>query len=225
MDLDYRTVYSQRKTIGLTVERDRSIVVRAPVGTSDEAIRQAVESKKLWLYEKTNHSQKYAPQPARKEFVTGETLMYLGRYYRLQVTDDEEPSVRFQNRFYISRHHQAVASQLMRQWYMARAEEKLTPRIRRFAAAMGVAYERIMISDMRVRWASCTPKSNLNFNWRIVKAPDFVIDYLIVHELAHLLESNHTAQFWNTVAVQVPRYALAKAWLRENGAALEEDLG
>ncbi len=107
----------------------------------------------------------------------------------------------------------------------ARAEEKLTPRIRRFAAAMGVAYERIMISDMRVRWASCTPKSNLNFNWRIVKAPDFVIDYLIVHELAHLLESNHTAQFWNTVAVQVPRYALAKAWLRENGAALEEDLG
>ncbi len=84
MDLDYRVVYSKRKTIGLTVERDRSIVVRAPIGASDEAIRQAVEAKKLWLYEKVNHSQKYPPQPVRKEFVTGETLMYLGRYYRLE---------------------------------------------------------------------------------------------------------------------------------------------
>lgn len=225
MDLDYRIVYSQRKTIGLTVERDRSIVVRAPVDASDEAIRQAVEAKKLWLYKKINHSQKYPPKPVRKEFVTGETLMYLGRYYRLEVTDDDHPGVRFQNRFYISRRQQAVAGRMLCAWYMARAEEKLTPRIRHFAAAMGVAYERIMISDLRVRWASCTPKNNLNFNWRIVKAPVFVIDYLIVHELAHLLEPNHTALFWNTVAVQLPRYALAKEWLREHGATLEEDLG
>jgi len=90
---------------------------------------------------------------------------------------------------------------------------------------MGVAYERIMISDLRMRWASCTPKNNLNFNWRIVKAPVFVIDYLIVHELAHLLEPNHTEGFWNIIAVQVPHYILAKDWLREYGATLEEDMG
>lgn len=224
MELDYRIIYSSRRTIGLTVERDRSIVVRAPIGASDEAIRRAVEAKKLWLYEKINHSQKYPPKPARKEFVTGETLMYLGRYYRLQVTDDDHPGVRFQNRFYISRRQQAVAGRLLRDWYIARGQEKLTPRIGRFAAAMGVAYDRIMISDLKVRWASCTPKNNLNFNWRIVKAPAFVIDYLIVHELAHLLEPNHTERFWTIVAVQIPRYAAAKDWLREQGAALEEDL-
>ncbi len=90
---------------------------------------------------------------------------------------------------------------------------------------MGVAYDRIMISDLKVRWASCTPKNNLNFNWRIVKAPAFVIDYLIVHELAHLLEPNHTDRFWTIVAVQIPHFATAKDWLREHGAALEEDLG
>lgn len=224
MDIDYSVIYSRRKTIGLTVERDRSIVVRAPIGASDEAIRQAVEAKKLWLYEKVNHSQKYPPQPVRKEFVTGETLMYLGRYYRLEVTDEDASGVRFHNRFYIARQQQAMAGRLLREWYTARAEEKLTPKIRHFAAAMGVAYERIMISDLRVRWASCTPKNNLNFNWRIVKAPVFVIDYLIVHELAHLIESNHTAQFWNIIAVQVPRYTVAREWLREHGASLEEDL-
>ena len=224
MDIAYRVIYSKRKTIGLTVERDRSVVVRAPMGASDEAIRQAVEAKKLWLYEKVNHSQKYPPQPVRKEFVTGETLMYLGRFYRLEVTDDDYPGVRFHGRFYISRRQQAAAGRLLREWYIARAEEKLTPRIHYFAAAMGVAYRRIMVSDLRVRWASCTPKNNLNFNWRIVKAPAFVIDYLIVHELAHLLEPNHTERFWNIVAVQVPRYTVAKAWLLENGARLEEDL-
>ena len=224
MELDYRIIYSNRKTIALMVERDRSIVVRAPIGASEEAIRQAVEAKKLWLYEKVNHAQKYPPRPVRKEFVTGETLMYLGRYYRLEITDDDEPGVRFQNRFYISRQHHADAGRLMREWYMARAQEKLTPKIRHYALAMGVAYDRIMISDLRVRWASCTPKNNLNFNWRIVKAPMFVVDYLIVHELAHLLEANHSPLFWNVVAVQVPRYGAAKDWLRENGALLEEDL-
>lgn len=224
MEIDYQIVYSKRKTIGLTVERDRSIVVRAPIGASEEAIRQAVEAKKLWLYEKVNHSQKYPPRPSRKEFVTGETLLYLGRHYRLEVTDDDLPGVRFHNRFYISRQHKAVAGQLLRAWYIARGQEKLTPRIHHFAVALGVAYDRIMISDLKVRWASCTPKNNLNFNWRIVKAPPFVIDYLVVHELAHLLEPNHTERFWTIVAVQIPRHQVAKEWLRIHGAMLEEEL-
>lgn len=225
MELDYRIVYSSRKTIGLTVERDRSVVVRAPNGTSEEAIRQAVETRRLWLYEKLNSHQKYPPRPVRKEFITGETLPYLGRHYRLEVTDDDVPGVRFHGRFYISRRHKTEADRLLRDWYMARAQEKLAPKIAEYAAALGVIYDRIMISDLKVRWASCTPKNNLNFNWRIVKAPLFVIDYLIVHELVHLLEPNHTARFWNILAVQVPRYAFAKDWLREHGAMLEEDMG
>lgn len=222
MQLDYEIVYANRKTISITVERDRSVVVRAPVGVSEEKIEAVVASKRLWLYEKINHAQKYPP-PVRKEFVTGETIMYLGRYYRLQIIEDEQPGVRFQNRFYISRHHQAQADQLLRDWYMARAREKLTPKIRTFAEALGVTYNQTLISDLKYRWASCTPKNNLNFNWRIIKAPLFVVDYLIVHELAHLLESNHTPAFWNVVAVQVPHYERAKDWLREHGNVLEED--
>ncbi len=223
MQLDYQIIYSNRKTVTITVERDRSVVVRAPAGISDEQIQEVVESKKLWLYEKINHEQKYPPQPVRKEFVTGETLMYLGRYYRLEITNDDEPGVRFQNRFYIARRHQVQAAQLLQGWYVGRAREKLPPRVGYFARSLGVAYQQIFISNMKYRWASCTPKNNLNFSWRIMKAPIFVIDYLIVHELAHLLEPNHTPHFWNIVAVQSPRYQQAKAWLRENGALLEED--
>lgn len=223
MQLDYQIVYSNRKTIAIMVERDRSVVVRAPRGTSEEKIQSIIESRKLWLYEKINHAQKYPPQPTRKEFVTGETIMYLGRYYRLEITKDDHPGVRFQNRVYISRQYQAQAAKLLQDWYMARAREKLTPKIRYFAEALGVTYNQILISDLKYRWASCTPKNNLNFNWRIIKAPMFVVDYLIVHELAHLLEPNHTPSFWNIVAVQVPRYELAKEWLRKHGSTLEED--
>ena len=76
---------------------------------------------------------------------------------------------------------------------------------------------------MKYRWASCTPKGNVYFNWRIIKAPIFVIEYLIVHELAHLRVSDHSPEFWNIVSIQVPSYDDAKNWLRENGNILEVD--
>ena len=224
MEFNYQIIYSNRKTITMLVERDRSIIVHAPIGISEETIRQAVEAKKLWLYQKINHAQKYPPKPVRKEFVTGETLLYLGRHYRLELTDDDEAGVRFQNRFYIARRRQSEAGALLQAWYMARAEEKLLPRVKHFADTMGVVYNRLLVSDLKYRWASCTPKNNLNFNWRIIKAPIFVVDYLIVHELAHLLEPNHTAHFWTIVAVQLPHYQVARDWLRDNGAMLEEEL-
>lgn len=223
MELTYTIIYSQRKTLGLSVERDRSVVVRAPHGTGEDVIKRAVEAKRLWIYTKVNHAQKYPVQARRKEFVSGEALLYLGRNYRLEITDEAVDGVQFHSGFRMARDDCSRAGQLLKAWYIERAHAKLPPRIAQFASALGVAYERVLVSEMRARWASCTPKNNLNFNWRIMRAPIPVIDYLIVHELAHLLEPNHTPRFWNIVAIQVPRYEAAKTWLRENGSALEED--
>jgi len=220
---DYQIVYSNRKTLSIIVERDRSILVRAPRHMSAEEIQQLVDEKKLWLLEKINHPQKYPPEPVKKEFVTGETILYLGRNYRLELTDEDSDAIRFESYFYISRHQKARAGELFRAWYMQRAHEKLLPRIRHFAQSLGVTYNRLLISDLKYRWASCTPKNNLNFNWRILKAPMFVVDYLIVHELAHLIEPSHSSAFWNVVAVQIPGYERPKTWLREFGYRLEED--
>ena len=220
---DYQVVYSDRKTLSIIVERDRSILVRAPRHMSAEEVRQRVDEKRLWLYEKINHPQKYPPEPLKKEFVTGETILYLGRNYRLELTDNESDEIRFSGCFTISRHQKARAGELFRAWYTERAHEKLLPRIRHFAETLGVAYNQLLISDLKYRWASCTPKNNLNFNWRILKAPMFVVDYLIVHELAHLIEPSHSAEFWNIVAVQIPGYERPKEWLREWGYRLEED--
>lgn len=223
MKLDYRIVYSRRRTLSMTVERDTSVVVHAPEGTPKKKIQHAVETRKLWLFQKTNHKQKYPPVRQRKEFVSGETIAYLGRNYRLEVTKQPIAGVQFHSCFLISRDNQQHAAQLFRQWYVERAKERISTRAKYFAGAMDVAFNHVLISDLKARWGSCTPRSNLNFSWRIMKSPSFVIDYLIVHELAHLIETNHTPRFWNIVSVQVPQWEQAKTWLRVHGYLLEAD--
>ncbi len=78
-----------------------------------------------------------------------------------------------------------------------KALEKILPREEKHAANLRVRYNKVSSSELKYRWGSCTPKENINFNWKLIKAPMFVIDYVVVHELAHFLESNHTPRFWN----------------------------
>ena len=221
MEFEYEVVYSKRKTISLIVERDRSIVVRAPIGTTNFEIEKIIENKKLWLFEKLRDPHKYPKPPIKKELVNGESLLYKGRIYRLEINQEFFTGVRFHSKFIISQQHKDEAVNLIKNWYLDRAKEELPPRIKEFADNLGVDYKKILISDLMYSWASCTPKKNLNFNWRIIKAPLDVIDYLIVHELAHLIEPNHSPEFWNIVAVQIPNYRNAKEWLKKNGYQLE----
>ena len=112
----------------------------------------------------------------------------------------------------------------MRDWYLARARKLLPPRVARHARQLGANFRQAKIVDSRYRWGSCTVNDNVNLNWRLIKAPMFVIDYVIVHELAHLIEANHTPRFWNIVRTQVPTAEKAKSWLREHGQLLEQDI-
>ena len=224
MELNYRTIFAKRKTLTITVERDRSIVVTAPEGTAPEKIHQLVESRKLWLYEKTRHVQKYdpLPHPPGKELVTGESLPYLGRLYRIELVEGDG-EIRFEQKFIVPRAH-AGQSPAFRAWFIAQAEEKILPRVASHARNLGVAYKEAKIGQGKYRWGSCTPQDNVILNWRLIKAPMFVIDYVVVHELAHLIEQNHTPRFWNIVRSQAPGMDKAKAWLQKNGALLEQEL-
>ena len=110
----------------------------------------------------------------------------------------------------------------MREWYIQQAEAKIIARVKHHARKLGVAYSKVKIVDNLYRWGSCTVNNNVNFNRRLIKAPMFVIDYAIVHELAHLIEANHTPRFWNIIRAQAPTMEKAKAWLKENGQLLEQ---
>jgi len=217
---------ARRKTLTITVERDRSIIVHAPSNASDEAIQRVVESRRQWIFEKLHHGKKYQdlPHPPGKELVSGESALYLGRSYRIEVVEDSSGEIEFANRFLIPSSHAVRRKGAMREWYHARANEKILPRVARHALELGVEFKRAKIVDNRYRWGSCTANNIVTFNWRLIKAPAFVIDYVIFHELAHLIEANHTPRFWNVVRAHVPKMEKARAWLVENGQVLEEEI-
>ncbi|MBL7823687.1 MAG: M48 family metallopeptidase [Saprospiraceae bacterium] len=221
MQIEYSIQYSNRKTLSIIVERDRSVIVRAPLNTSKEVIEKEISKRKFLLFKKINHPQKYETPKSRKEFVSGESLLYLGKNHKLEVVQESIDGIQFDSKFYISQANQTNADQLFKSWYFKQAEEKIIPKAKFHAKNLGVNFKAIKILDLKYRWGSCTPKDNINFNWRLIKAPIYVIDYIIVHELTHLLESNHTPEFWNIVSVQLPHYTKAKDWLKDNGHLLE----
>lgn len=227
MDLAYTIKRSvKRRKLTITVERDRSVVVHAPAGMSEDKIRDVVESKRQWIYVKKGHPQKYhaLPHPPGKEMVSGESTLYLGRQYRIEVVKSGVSEVRFAQRFFIPAIQGEKRVEALREWFIGKAKEKIVPRVRIHARALGVDISAIKIVDNRFRWGSCTLNDNVNLNWRLIKAPMFVIDYVIVHELAHLIEANHTPRFWNVVRAQAPTMEKAKVWLKENGQLLEQEI-
>ena len=223
MKLDYQIKYSNRKTLNISVERDRSIIVRAPHHLTPEKIEEIVQSKRQWIKEKLNHAQKYPLVLESKEFVSGETLMYLGRNYQLLIIDEEIEGIEFDQRFKISKSNQSKANELFKKWYLKQALKKIEPLAKKYAKSLGVEYNEFKTSEMKYRWGSCTPANNIIFNWRIIKAPMYVLEYLVAHELVHLIENNHTPRFWNILSIQVPNYEKAKNWLKKNGQLLEVD--
>lgn len=225
--IDYQVVYSKRrKTLGIQVERDATVVVHAPEGTDPERIRAAVNAKRLWLYEKTRHSCKdqEPPHPPGTELVSGESLLYLGYYYPIEIVDETGYAIRFEGRFIIPRARAASRDSVFREWLKARAHETILPRVRQRADSLGVVCGELRITKDRYRWGSYTPDGDLSFNWRLIKAPLFVIDYVIAHELAHLIEPNHSSRFWAIVRTQIVGLDKARDWLKRHGALLEQDL-
>jgi hypothetical protein len=227
MELSYVVQRSvKRKTLTITVERDRSVVVHAPSDASDETILRVVESRRQWIFEKLHHDRKYQelPHPPGKELVNGESALYLGRSYRIEVIANGAGEIQLTQKFLIPAALVSRGKMAMREWYLARAHEIILPRVSRHATVLGVEFKQASIVDSRYRWGSCTVGSNVTFNWRLIKAPMFVIDYIIIHELAHLLEANHTPKFWNIVRTHVPKMEKARAWLSDNGQVLEEEI-
>jgi predicted metal-dependent hydrolase len=223
MTFEYQIKYSNRKTLNISVDRDRSIIVRAPHYLTAEKIDKVVQSKRQWINEKLNHTQKYPLIAENKEFVSGETLMYLGKNYQLLIVDEEIEGIDFDQRFKISKSNQPKANELFKKWYLSQALKKIEPLATKYAKSLGVVYNQFKTSEMKYRWGSCTPANNIIFNWRIIKAPMYVLEYLVAHELVHLIEDNHTPRFWNILSIQVPNYEKAKNWLKKNGQLLEVD--
>jgi predicted metal-dependent hydrolase len=167
-ELEYQIVGSpKRKKLTIMVERDRTIIVHAPQGISEEEVRRVVDAKRQWILAKLRHPQKYQDRlhPPGKEVVNGESAPYLGKDYRIEVTETASGEIEFSHIFLVPAAHQAKRREVLRDWYIARAREKILARVEHHARELGVRFTAAKIVDNRYRWGSCTVNDNVNFNW------------------------------------------------------------
>src|SRR5581483_9906157 len=187
-------------TLTLQITPDARLVVRAPQRASLAWIYEVVNEKLAWVREKQAEIRAArAARPARR-FSDGETFPYLGGELPLMVIPGSNAPLSFTPLWFSigALTHESVKLQF-ENWYRIRANELITERANRLAEQTGLCFSGLRISGARTRWGSCSAKGSLNFTWRLIMAPLWVIDYVIAHELAHLTEHNHSRRFWKRV--------------------------
>jgi predicted metal-dependent hydrolase len=213
-------IRTKRKSIALIVEPDGRLVVRAPMRISDANIKHLVKQKERWIREKQKQVKDKSTQSQPKVYMDGEEFLYLGKSYQLKIVADLNPALVLSRKFYLSRHALSKAESVFTEWYREQARAVITKRAKLYAARHGFEYRKIRITSARTRWGSCSSMGNLNFTWRLVMAPPDVIDYVVVHELAHLRVNNHSKEYWKQVEGIMPDYKQRLKWLKENGRKL-----
>lgn len=211
-----KIIRTSRKTVALYIQKDGSLVVRAPFHIRNEEINQFVYKKRFWINQKRRLINERNRLRAQKEFVNGEGFLYLGEMYKLRIVNNDAPPLVFNGEFLFSKRYLTNAREVFIQWYKERAKEKVTERVDLYTFRAEEKYNKINITNSQHRWGSCGSKGNLNFSWRLVMAPLKVIDYVVVHEITHLTEKNHAKKFWRKVKILSPDYELNRKWLKEN---------
>jgi predicted metal-dependent hydrolase len=184
-------------------------------------IEKVVFKKRFWIKEKQEFVRERCKKIAPKEFVNGEGFLYLGEMYKLEFVEVSDTPITFNNGFEILSNYLDAAKEILFAWYKEQAYQKISERAGWYSSLSGLNYNKIKISDAQRRWGSCSAKGNLNFSWRLIMAPLRVIDYVVVHELAHIEEKNHSRDFWNKVKIMLPDYEQHREWLKENRHLLD----
>ena len=212
-----------RKTLGITVDRDGSLILIAPEDSSRETITQTVRKKGLWVHTKLAEKRILFRPKAPKEYVTGEGFYHLGRSYRLLLVDAPEdhaaaPALRLRRgRFELRRDERPRAGEHFVAWYVRNGRPWIERRVDLLTDRIGASPAAVDVRELGYRWGSCGPRGNLNFHWRVVCLPPRIVEYVVVHELVHLVEPHHGTEFWRRVERVIPDYAARKRWLAENG--------
>lgn len=212
-------VRSTRKTLALIVKPDGSVIIRAPLRASEKSIREFVVSNAKWIQKKQAEALALLP-PAPKQYVFGELFLYLGNAYPLEIVKRQRKPLLLEESFRLAAAKQGDAKLVFERWYRAQAKQILTERVRLYAGQHGLQYKKIGITSARTRWGSCSANGSLNFSWRLILAPLAVVDYVVVHELAHTVFHNHSQRFWKKVEAIMPDYKERRKWLQKDGRQL-----
>lgn len=221
-DIRFKLQYSARKTLGISVLPDLSVIVTAPNEANFEKVRESVKKRAAWILKQQTKFSEYLPaQPARK-YVSGETHLYLGRQYRLKITEGKPEAVKLKGRYI----HITVADgkdrekvkKILNSWYQERAKKyfqqkivKAFEKFRRYEIKIPL----IRLRKMSKRWGTCSTKEIIHLNPDLIKFPASCVEYVIVHEICHLIEASHNRNFYQLLQRVMPDWEKRKASLEK----------
>jgi predicted metal-dependent hydrolase len=223
--LSYTLIRSRRrkKTLSLQIRRDGSVVIQAPFRTPLTEIDHFYEDKKQWLQKKIAHRQRQKQTRQPRTYQTGERFLYLGSFYPLTLLEERPAaqSLTFTGQEFILSSDRPDGNRvLFGLWYQRQARAHLEERVRHFSRFVQRFPSAVGLSNARSRWGSCSPENRLTFAWRLIMAPPEVIDYVVVHEVSHMVVRNHSGDYWRLVEHILPDYKGQRAWLKEHGHRL-----
>ncbi|MDH4462066.1 MAG: SprT family zinc-dependent metalloprotease [Flectobacillus sp.] len=220
--IDIQITKSSRKTVSIYIERDGTVAALVPEQLTDEQIMEVIKTKEYQIHRHLAQWIQLNEAKVEREYVSGQSFMYLGRNYRLRLVDEKLGEVKLKNGYFLlSKQEKMKAKELFVEFYKAKLKEKISPIIERYKGQLGVTPQELKIMELQHRWASCTIKGNVNFHWKCAMAPIDVLNYIVVHELAHIIHPNHSPEFWNTVDKVLANYDSQIKWLRLNGAGMD----
>ncbi|MFZ3100756.1 MAG: SprT family zinc-dependent metalloprotease [Desulfitobacteriaceae bacterium] len=207
------------------------VKVSVPRGVTDRQVEKFVLTKQEWIYEHWRQYQAQQTLRVQKEYKSGQEFPYRGRNLTILVEEYDGKTIGvklIQNTLGIYfpkttplEERSRYIKEALIYWYKTQARIIFQDKLDHYAAIMGVEYKGLRIKEQKTKWGSCSARGNINLNWKVVMAPEAVIDYLIIHELAHLKFLNHSQDFWYVVANYMVDYKQWKKWLKEHGRDLE----
>lgn len=220
-DIEFSLKKSDRKTTSIYIERDGSVSVLAPKPFDMERVEATLEKKRSWIYRNLAEWEDLNRTRVHREYVNGESFLYLGRHYRLNIIAEQNYPLKLKNgQFCLHQDAVPCADIHFKEFYKDKLKKRLQERLHDYASRMGVKPKWVKVVELTNRWGSCTPNGGINIHWKCAMLSLSVLDYIIVHELAHIKHPDHTAPFWRTVEMILPNYEEQKNWLKFNGAGM-----
>ncbi|MBR3885452.1 MAG: M48 family metallopeptidase [Clostridia bacterium] len=210
---------SKRKTLSLTVLKNGNVIVKAPINMSDEIINNFVEAKQSWIREKLSSIKE--TQNKFEDVISGEKIMIYGNKYSVLKADIKQIQTSDKFELFVpAKFNKEKQTKAIILWFKKLAKKVLAERLSFVEKRINLKSTSFKIGDSRGRWGSCNSYGNIILNYRVVMLPPAIIDYVIVHELCHLLELNHSKRFWQNVGKFLPNYEIQRKNIKEYGFLL-----
>ncbi len=217
----------KRKTVSIFVDPLEGVFLRAPLTPSLEILSKLLHSKAIWILDKQHRIKESSGQLTKREFVTGESFLYLGRHLRLKVLKSKtESKITVKGgRFLVNLNsldrnlnRTKVIRNMLSSWYEKHAGVVLLKRVEIYSKRLKITIPKIILANQTKRWGSCNQKGQICFNWHIIMAPLSLVDYVVTHELCHLRYINHSENFWKLLGSVMPDYESRRERLRKEGS-------